>query len=344
MSMTRNILILNNELCQYHFTGERSEVFHLSWLSENEMNYPSNSPEMVVLKSLAYRKSEQHLYRIAKDSVAEQLYREIREDITIKDIHRVESTTDSIVLGLLFISKGKQVKEKFTLEQHGDSWTIVEWQGGANKSFFESADYEIILLECKASYEPYRITNAYIEYQYKLSNIQWHDAFKFTGGKERWGHHNVFTQNYWNKFPSRNLRMLRFSEMELFNISINDVLKAVALDDIEFDKAISNERPPEFYFEYSLFCPIRKVIPKCSTVQEAIEYVNGLPYPDNVKLRWVDNYPYRDIVFDRDRSYSSSFYRSACKVRKDMIEFKSPSRIAPTISMRGKRIDITLSE
>lgn len=342
--MTKNILILNNDLCPFLFTSERSELFHLSWLSEKETTYPNNSPEMVVLKSLAYRKSEQHLHRIAEENVTEKIYRHIREDFTIREMRRESSTQDLVTIVLLIISHGKQVEEKFTLKAQGDSWTIVEWEAGVIKSFFESEEYETIILECKASYEPYRITNAYIEYQYKLSNIKWHDAFSFTGGKERWGHHNVFTQNFWNKFPYQNLRRLRYWEMDLFNISIDDVLRAVALDDAEFDKAISNEKPPEYFFEYIFFCPIKRSIPKCSSVQEAIEYVSNLPFDAGLKMRWVENYPYRDIRFSKDGSYSSTFYRSACKVKKDILVFKYPSRTAPIISIGGRKIDITLSE
>ena len=299
---------------------------------------------MVVLKSLAYRKSEHHLYRIAVDAVAEQMYRHVREDFTIGEIRRKSSTEDLVTIVLLIICQGKQVEEKFTLKEQGDSWTIIEWQTGVIKSFFESEEYETLLLECKASYQPYRITKAYIDYQYKLSNIQWFDAFLFTGGKERWKHHNVFTQNWWNKFPYQNLRRLRYWEMDLFNISIDDILRAVALDDIEFDKAISNERPPEYFFEYIFFCPIKRSIPKCSSVQEAIEYVNNLPFDAGLKMRWIENHPYRDIRFSRDGSYSSTYFRSACKIKRDMLVFKFPNSIAPTISMRGRKIDITLSE
>lgn len=342
--MTKNILILNNDLCPYHFTGERSELLHLSWLSENEASYASNSPEMTVLKSLAYRKSELHLNRIAVNTVAEQMYRHVREEFTIKELRRESGTDDFITVVLLIISDAKQIEEKFTLKQKDDGWIIIHWEGGVSKSFFDSEEYQNLLSVCKESYEPYRITKAYIDYQYKLSNIQWHDAFKFTGGKETWGHHNVFIQNWWNKFPYQDLRVLRYWEMELFNISIDDVLRAVALDDAEFVKADSMEKPPEYFFEYILFFPIKRSIPKCSSVQEAISYVNRLPYPDNVKMRWLENFPYRDVHFRRGNDYSSTFYRSECKIKKDMLVFKYPRATAPVISIGGRKVNISLSE
>jgi hypothetical protein len=343
-SMTENILILNNDLCPYLFTGERSQLFHLSWLSENEISYASNSPEMAVLKSLAYRKSELHLNRIAVETVAEQMYRHVREDFTIKELRRESSTDDLVTIALLIISDAKQVEEKFILKQQGDSWTIIQWEGGVSKSFFESEEYQNLSLECEASYEPYRITKAYIDYQYKLSNIKWYDAFLFAGGKKVWGHHNKFIEYFWNKFPNQDLRVLRYWEMELFNISIDDVLRAVALDNAEFDKSDSKEKTPEFFYEYILFFPIKRSIPKCSNVYETIKYVNRLPYPDNVKMRWVENYPIRDVHFRKGNDYSSTFYRSECKIKKDMLVFMYPSRTAPIISIGGRKVDITLSE
>lgn len=343
-SMTKNIIIFNNELCPFLFTGERNELFHLSWLSENEVFYASNSPEMTVLKSLAYRKSKLHLNRIAIEAVAEQIYRHIREDFTIKELGRESNTNDNVRLVLQVISHGKQIEEKFSLKEHGDSWIITEWEGGASKSFFESEEYQAVLSECKETYEPYRITKAYIEYQYKLSNIQWYDAFSFMGGKEVWGHHNKFIEYFWCKFPYQNLRALSYSEMELFNICVDDIFRAVALDDAQFDKAISNEHIPEYFYEYIQFFPIRRSIPKCSSAFDAIWYVNNLPYPDNVRMRWIENFPFREIHFSKSKEISSTFYRSECKIKRDKLIFKSPSRIAPIVSIGGKKVDITLCE
>jgi hypothetical protein len=63
-------------------------------------------------------------------------------------------------------------------------------------TYFDSDIFRNLKMECEISYELYRFTSAYIKYMYDNSHIQWHETFERTGGKERWGHHNKFTEHW----------------------------------------------------------------------------------------------------------------------------------------------------
>lgn len=193
-------------------------------------------------------------------------------------------------------------------------------------SYFESEEYTAIREECKHSYKLFRITLGYIKYQYEQKNLKWHEAYELTGGKEHWGHHNLFIQNSWNKFPPETLRLLRDFEMKLYDITIEDIGRAVELDAVEYDKAIINEPIPTSYFDYSTLVHVRHRIPECSSIQEAIEHTNEQEFDGWVRARMIDNSPFREVWFCKDKTYSVILLRPSFRLETDgAIKFK-PNR------------------
>lgn len=209
-------------------------------------------------------------------------------------------------------------------------------------SYFESEEYNAVLIQSQTEgYKPYRITQGYIDYQYKQTNPKWHEIYELLGGKEVWKHHTNFIQNWWNRFPPTNLRILKEWEMKLFDITVEDIKRATDLDNIEFAKAIPKEPIPATYFEYIKFFPFQKPInQKCSSVQEAIDYVSALP-KEHIRMRWIENYPFRNVHFWKDGTYQSTFLRSEFRVETDgAIVFKPPFVERPTLTYKGKNIDL----
>lgn len=121
--------------------------------------------------------------------------------------------------------------------------------------------------------------------------------------------------------------------MKLFDITVEDIKIATELDNIEFDKTILDEAIPTRYFDSIELFPFNIPIEKdCSSVQEAIDYVSALPV-GHVKMRWIENYPFRDIRFGRDGTYISFFHRSEFRVESDdAVVFKPPFIKYPSLS------------
>ncbi len=208
-------------------------------------------------------------------------------------------------------------------------------------SYFESEEYNALLIQSQTEgYEPYRITLGYIIYQYKQKNPKWHEMYALLGSKEVWGHRTNFIQNWWSRFPPTNLRILKEWEMKLFDITVEDIKRATDLDNIELDKALINETIPTSYFDSIELFPFNIPIEKdCSSVQEAIDYVGALPV-GHAKMRWIENYPFRDIRFGADGTYISFFHRSEFRVESDdAVVFKPPFVVYPSLTMKGRIVN-----
>jgi hypothetical protein len=130
--MIRNIFIINNELCQYHFTGKNDDTFELSFSSEQEITFPTNSPEMTVIKALAYSKakSKDRLSKVAVEEVVEQLLADSHIIMyPIETIKEAIRTKDFVVLLISSIKQGdRQDKEHIYLSQQNGKWVITEWR------------------------------------------------------------------------------------------------------------------------------------------------------------------------------------------------------------------------
>lgn len=193
-------------------------------------------------------------------------------------------------------------------------------------NYFESEEYLSIREQCKESYKPFRITLGYIKYQYNQKNLKWHEAYELSGGKEVWGHHTYFIEFCWSKFPPERLRLIRDFEMKLYDISIEYIRRAVELDAIEFDKAIVNEPIPTSFSDYTTLVAIRHKIPECSSVQEAIDYANAQEFKSYIRARMIDNSPFREVWFHKDKTYSVILLRPSFRLESDgAIKFK-PNR------------------
>ena len=125
--MLKNILIINNDWCQYHFTSEVSETFELTWLSQREITIPTNSPLMTVLRSVAYLKSLPHLQRVSEPGIAERLALRSTVDMQIKNISPTKVAENDATVDLTIVTDGHEREERFILQLLKQGWIICGW-------------------------------------------------------------------------------------------------------------------------------------------------------------------------------------------------------------------------
>jgi hypothetical protein len=203
-------------------------------------------------------------------------------------------------------------------------------------NFFTSDVYHSARSLNEQEYQPYRITSAYIRYCYDTAALSWSDAYALTGGKEFWGAHVTFTEHWWNKFPPRELTTLLKRDAELIAVNEADIIRAVTEDQAAFDAVLKNEPVPQSYYEYIVGFPIRISLPKFASVNGVTAFVNALPFGNTVRLRWIDNAPYRYIRFSPNGTFSEHLYRPGVSRDDDGTYHFRPMNQAQGSTFKGR--------
>ena len=125
--MTRNIIIINNDLSALHFSGEIGTVFMLDFQSNSERSYPTNSPEFAILRVVAYCNSLTHLQRVSEPLIAEQLSKRNMDNIQIKSVETTIILNDTAIVELMVTHNGVERLETFELRLKKDEWIVTGW-------------------------------------------------------------------------------------------------------------------------------------------------------------------------------------------------------------------------
>ena len=210
-------------------------------------------------------------------------------------------------------------------------------------SFFESKEFQALQKECERSYMIYRFTTGYIKFQYDHSGVKWSDAFERTGGKAKWKHHNKFTEHFWNKYPEQfPPQKLEGWMMELFNVDEEELGKTVAFDTEEFDRCLQFQPTPDHYLEYTKFFPIARKLPNGLSMDQAVEFVQEIPFLDHLKARWMTT-PMSEIHFSRDRTYNVTFFRPSLTLENGDVIFGGYNVVEHYVQIDGKKVSLVLS-
>jgi hypothetical protein len=211
------------------------------------------------------------------------------------------------------------------------------------KSFYESEEFQSIKKECESTYELYRYTKNYLKFQYDHSGITWEVAYQKTGGNKTWGHHNNFTEHFWNKYPEQfpPWQLEKWSQ-ELFNVSIEELQRTVEMDAEEFDKYLPLQSPPDHYLEYIKFFPFAHKLPSGFLMTDAIEFVNNLPYPEHLRGRWFTT-PLSEIHFQRDQKYYVTLFKPSIMIKDDAILFEGYNGVQHYWQIGNRKVSIILS-
>ena len=197
-------------------------------------------------------------------------------------------------------------------------------------------------MDSEKSYKLYRFTSGYLKFQYDNLGMTWEKAYELT--KKRWRNINNFIENFWTKYPEQYPpKHLENWMMELFNVSVEDLKKAVAMDAEEYDKCLPLQPAPLYYLEYVKFFPISRLIPEGLSIDEAIEFVNDIPFTENIRARWM-NLGMSEIHFQKNRKYYFTYFRPSLTMEQDAAIFGGYSeRIQQYVQIDGKKVSMILS-